>query len=461
MKIYKGRIKRMKTKLFGIFVCVLMIITAILPVVSSTYEDFNNQVFNEIFFDNEKIIDSLDNNIISGVNGYTEDNPNDYLINTEWGQHGRYKDKCPYTDSNHTSLCRLGCWSTAIGQIINYHSNYYSLQSVGFVDYECSDHTIDPWHILNDLDEFDYDWSQMSNKLKTGVSTEEEIDNVSRLLYDTATVIQKDFNTGGYCTVDNTTAVPKLINELREHYTSINAFTIWDNDLTEAEIVDEIDHGRPIMFYTLGHNYKNMSNITTFGHAMVIDGYNYTSVPPQIFKVHINYGWDGPTGLELPNTWYKYYGDFPTYDPDMVFDYQNYRKGLLIRLSPIFTHYSGPTAAKIGDECTFTIKSDYDTEPPLHYMFNWDDGTLSGWLGPYRLGEVCTVSYTWHTPGVYDIKVKVKNDMGSESEWSGILTIHITKYGFLMPILELLLDLRNLFPFLEHLFTPIIKLICS
>ena len=432
----------MKKKIVGIFVCMLLTVTTILPVVNSIGEDFINQVSDEFSVDGEELIDFLDCYKPSDEFGYAEYIFNGYLIETEWGQHGRYKDKCPWIDSNHTTRCRLGCWSTAIGQIINYHSNHYNLQSVGYVDYECTDHTIDPWDIENNLDEFDYDWFQMSNKLKTGVSTEEEIDNVSRLLYDTATVIQKDFNTGGYCTVDNTTAVPNLINELIEHFPSINAFTVWDNNLTEGEIVNEINHDRPIMFYTRGHNYKNTSNVTTFGHAMVIDGYNYTSVPPRIFKIHINYGWDGPVGLELPNTWYDYYGNFPTYDPDMIFDFQDYRKALLIRLSPILTHYAGPTCGKLGEECVFTAKSDYDADPPMQYMFNWDDGTISRWFDPYELGETCNTSYKWSSPGIYGVKVKVKNDMGCESEWSEPLNVHITRFGFIIPILNFLLNLR-------------------
>ncbi|UCF12662.1 MAG: C10 family peptidase [Thermoplasmatales archaeon] len=422
----------MKKKLIGIFVCMLLIIS-VLPTICSkiVYEDSINPKFS---------------NYTRGV----------YMIDTEWGQHGYYKSLCPWTCANHTSRCRLGCWSVAIGQIINYHSDHYSLQSHGYVDYDCTDHTIDPWEIESDLDETDYDWSQMADKLVSG-STAAEKRNVSRLLYDTAIVIQKDFGTMGYLTIENTNAVPDLINELIDHFPSINAFTEWDNDLTEAEIVEEIDHGRPIMFYTVGHNITSGSS---FPHAMVIDGYDYTGGPPHTFEVHLNYGWDGPVGLELPNTWYDYYGNFPSYDPNCVFDDPNYRKGLLIRLSPIFTHFGGPACALLGQECQFTVKSDFDTDPPMQYSFDWGDGTNSGWLGPYQLGETCTASNSWQSPGIYEVKVKVKNNMGCESDWSESLTIHITRYGFLLPILEFLIELRDRIPALEPFLTVIINLFC-
>jgi hypothetical protein len=385
-----------------------------------------------------------------------------YLIDTEWGQHGYYKRLCPFTNESHTSRCRLGCWSVAISQIINYHSDHYSLQSHGYVSYECTNHTIDPWEIESDLDATDYDWSQMANKVNAA-SPESVKDNVSRLCYDTAIVIQKNFGTMGYRTITMDLSLPDanvndLINELIEHYPSIDTFSEWDNDLTEAEIVEEIDDGRPIMFYTVGHNLTTGNN---FPHAMVIDGYEYTGGPPHTFKVHLNYGWDGPAGLELPNTWYDYYGDFPTYDPNCVFDDPNFRKALFIRLSPIFTHYSGPLCAMMGQECQFTVRTDFDTDPPLFYQFDWGDGSMSTWFGPYQLQETCTASYSWRNPGIYEVKVKVKNNMGSESDWSDSLIIHITRYNILLPILEFLIKLRDRYPALEPILTMIISFICS
>ena len=422
----------MKKKIVIIFVCTLMM-TGVFPSICS-------QAINE----------NLNNPRSSDYTRGT------YLIDTEWGQHGHYKRLCPWTNTSHTSRCRLGCWSVAIAQIINYHSEYYELQSHGDVDYECTNHTIDPWHIVSDLDETDYHWFEMSNKLNS-TSTESEKENVSRLLYDTAIVIQKDFGTGNYLTVDNTSSVPYLIDELIDHFPSINYLTKWDTNLTEAEIVDEIDHGRPIMFYTIAHNQTSGED---FHHAMVIDGYEYTGGAPQTFMVHLNFGWDGPAGLELPNTWYDYYGNFPTFDPNYIFDDPSYRKGLFIRMAPSFDHFAGPDCAHVGEECLFTVRTDFDTDPPLEFFFDWGDETSSGWLGPYRLEETCTASKTWKDPGIYDVKVKVKNVMGGESDFSEPLTIHITRYRFLVPILEFLIRMRDRFPGLEPFLTAMIELLC-
>jgi hypothetical protein len=425
----------MKKKCVIILVCTLFI--------TGTIPSIGSQIIND------DTIDPKTSNYVRGV----------YMIDTEWGQHGHYKRLCPFTNESHTSRCRLGCWSVAIAQIINYHSDHYSLQSYGYVSYECTNHSIEPWKIESDLEETDYVWSKMANKINSA-SPESEKDNVSRLCYDTAIVIQKDFGTGRYNTTEDLPDGPldELINELIEHFPSINADTEWDKDLTEAEIVEEIDHGRPIMLYTVGHNLTTGKN---FPHAMIIDGYEYTGGPPHTFKIHINYGWDGPAGLELPITWYDYYGDFPSYDPNCVFDNTSYRKGLLIRLSPIFNHFGGPDCGAVGQEYPFTVRSDFDTDPPLYYQFDWGDGSMSTWHGPYQQQETCTASYSWRNPGIYKVKVKIKNDMGSESDWSDSLTIHITKYKFILPVLEFLIELRERYPALEPIITMIISFICS
>jgi len=79
-----------------------------------------------------------------------------YLINTDWGEKSPYYEKCPMNNQpgRPSYRNRLGCWSVAIGTIINYHQ----LQSQGSVDYTCTHWYIDPQHIQNNLDEHVYDW---------------------------------------------------------------------------------------------------------------------------------------------------------------------------------------------------------------------------------------------------------------------------------------------------------------
>lgn len=385
-------------KLLIVFFCALMITTVTLP--SLFAQDTKNESIN------------------LGPCFYT---PGTYLIETLWGQRRHYNDLCPMNCPPGADCFqeRLGCWSVAIGQIINHHHDYYELQSEGIADYWCTEDFIIPRHIVNNLDEHDYDWSKMVNELNVTSSPAEE-DNVSRLLYDTATVIQKDFGTDWYCTFTGSSDLTDLINELIDHFDDITAFTDWDNDLNESEIKDEIDYGRPIMFYTIGHN---ITTSDSFGHAMVIDGYRYNTSSERVkFEVHINFGWYGTT-----DGWYYYYGNLPTFDPDMIFDEPGFRKGLLIRLAPSPPSLYGPTNGVPGINYNFTASTVYDVNPPLYYKFDWGDGTCTEWLGRYESSEPCTVSHAWKEKGTYNVKVKARDVDNWESDWSDPLPVRMPK----------------------------------
>ncbi|RLF52218.1 hypothetical protein DRN69_04740 [Candidatus Pacearchaeota archaeon] len=65
----------------------------------------------------------------------------------------------------------------------------------------------------------------------------------------------------------------------------------------------------------------------------------------------------------------------------------------------------------------------------IYYLWDWGDGFTTGWIGPYKSGETCTVSHKWVGQkdwkgyGTYPIRVKVKTDDGMESSWSDPLIV--------------------------------------
>ena len=211
----------------------------------------------------------------SKLNGNDE-----YLIKTSWGQTGLYAMKTPLKRPwgfrlNPLNHWRLGCWSTAIGQIINYH---YQIQSQGKVHYQCSE-IVDRFGrkvvIDNDLDDHMYDWSKMPNKL-TIFSKPKEINSVSTFLYDVSTVIQKDFGTYYYVLAEGW----DMVYELADHFDKINSNSEWAVNPPVSEIENEIDNYRPCMLYMENKN-------GTRGHAVIIDGYEWEA---DNFIVHLNFG---------------------------------------------------------------------------------------------------------------------------------------------------------------------------
>ena len=76
------------------------------------------------------------------------------------------------------------------------------------------------------------------------------------------------------------------------------------------------------------------------------------------------------------------------------------------------------------------------TEPDgddVYYLFDWDDGTDSGWLGPFDSGAMASASHSWSEVDTYEIRVKAKDVYNVESDWSDSKVIDIVD----APILEI------------------------
>lgn len=72
-------------------------------------------------------------------------------------------------------------------------------------------------------------------------------------------------------------------------------------------------------------------------------------------------------------------------------------------------------------ECTWratlhTVATDPEGDQLL-YQWDWGDGTLSDWVGPYTSGAECSMFHEWDTLGTYAVKARVK-DGWDTSYWS-------------------------------------------
>jgi hypothetical protein len=116
---------------------------------------------------------------------------------------------------------------------------------------------------------------------------------------------------------------------------------------------------------------------------------------------------------------------------------------------------TGTLQGKINERYYYK-SSTYDPfNSTLWYWWDWDDGTNSGWIGPYESNETCETSHSWKIEGSYYIKVKAKNRDGWESDWSDPLPVKMPKNKLLnfnyYPFKNLLDRFPNVFPILRHL----------
>jgi hypothetical protein len=87
----------------------------------------------------------------------------------------------------------------------------------------------------------------------------------------------------------------------------------------------------------------------------------------------------------------------------------------------------GETNGNKGEEYTYTTSTTDPKESDLLYLFDWDDGTTSDWLGPFSSGETASGSHTWQLTGTYQVKVCAKNMDGVISEWSDPLSVSMPR----------------------------------
>jgi len=113
---------------------------------------------------------------------------------------------------------------------------------------------------------------------------------------------------------------------------------------------------------------------------------------------------------------------------------------------------SGQIRGKVGVEYIYTSNTTDPDEDDVYYLFNWGDGTDTGWLGPYNSGDDVEVSHAWTNKGIYDVKVKAKDIHGAESSWSDPLSVTMPKFQGL---------LIQFFDIIEHYFPRLFSIIDS
>jgi len=130
--------------------------------------------------------------------------------------------------------------------------------------------------------------------------------------------------------------------------------------------------------------------------------------------------------------------------------------------SPVIT--SGSSFCIRDAACGFEtgcIDSDGDL---LYYQWDWGDGEISDWIGPFPSGEICTVSHAWTESGVFDIRVSAKDIWGYTTEWSPPVSVGIDCCvdfaGNVDNDPEDLTDLGDLTKLIDYLFISFTPPIC-
>ena len=106
-----------------------------------------------------------------------------------------------------------------------------------------------------------------------------------------------------------------------------------------------------------------------------------------------------------------------------------------------------------GKKYIYTANTTDEDNDKIYYMFDWDNGNKSEWLGPYNSGKIVKKTYIWEKSGNYNVKVKAKDEHNAESDWSGQLDVVIIKNKQYNSIFIQLFDfLVKIFDILNQIF---------
>jgi len=87
----------------------------------------------------------------------------------------------------------------------------------------------------------------------------------------------------------------------------------------------------------------------------------------------------------------------------------------------------GPLSGSTGTPYTYSTSATDPDNDNVYYMFDWGDGTTSGWIGPFTSGASGQATKTWNKEGNFSVKAVAKDTHGKLSQWSDPLSVSIPR----------------------------------
>ncbi|UCD13691.1 MAG: hypothetical protein JSW60_09060 [Thermoplasmatales archaeon] len=98
----------------------------------------------------------------------------------------------------------------------------------------------------------------------------------------------------------------------------------------------------------------------------------------------------------------------------------------------------GPSRGIVGKEYIFCTQIPFIPVGNSYYIiWDWGDGEFSNWLGPYDYGDRACASHIWNASGDFDIKIRLKEIHGNESNWSDPWTFTVVDVTMLYSVIQM------------------------
>jgi hypothetical protein len=82
---------------------------------------------------------------------------------------------------------------------------------------------------------------------------------------------------------------------------------------------------------------------------------------------------------------------------------------------------NGPSNGKVRTDYTFTAITNDSDGNNISYLFDWGDGTNSGWTEFVNSGTMVNRSHKWLSRCTFKVRVKAKDCHASQSKWTNLI----------------------------------------
>ncbi len=87
-----------------------------------------------------------------------------------------------------------------------------------------------------------------------------------------------------------------------------------------------------------------------------------------------------------------------------------------------------PDVGIAGTSYTFTSTGTDEDNHQIWYRWDFDDGTITDWMGPYASGEMGEATHAF-TEGIYQVKVQTKDELDDSSPWRQAGPLYVDPRG--------------------------------
>ncbi len=88
----------------------------------------------------------------------------------------------------------------------------------------------------------------------------------------------------------------------------------------------------------------------------------------------------------------------------------------------------GDDVGATGIDYSFSTVSTDPEGDNVSYRFDFGDGTVTDWLGPFASGDSCAASHSYNTVGTFDVIAQARDEWEFKTEWSPVSQIQMYDY---------------------------------